>query len=126
MRCSVNLPFSRFNRVIKIKHKKEQALNIYLCFPSQFNRSIRDTNLFFNETQICCSLIEIMRHVFFFGPKKIFRRFFGNFAFGVKIYFFNYLRELIFQLSTTSSQIDRFQQFSLFNVCNNLDYRIQL
>ena len=39
----------------------------------QFNRSIRDTNLFFNETDICCFLIKIMRDVFFLGQKKIVR-----------------------------------------------------
>ena len=44
----------------------------------------------------------------FFGPKKKFLRFIVNFVFGVKIYFFNYWRELFFQLSITSSKIDRF------------------
>ena len=96
------------------------------CFPSQFNPSIRDTNLFLNETQICCSLIEIMRHLFFFLGQTFFFRFIGNFVFSVKIYFFNYSRELFFQLSITSSKIDRFQQFWLLNVCNNLQYQIQL
>ena len=77
------------------------------CFSSQFNRSIRDTNLFFNETQICCYLIKIMRRIFN-CRKNFFLRFIGNFVFGVKIYFFNYSRELFFQLSITSSKIERF------------------
>ena len=82
----------------------EYTTYYYWCFPSQINRSIRDMNLFFNETQISCSLIIIMRHVFFSGRKKIFLRFIGNFVFGVKIYFFNYSRELFFQLSITLSK----------------------
>ena len=44
----------------------------------------------------------------FFGSKKNCPRFIGNFVFGVKIYFFNYSLELFFQLSITSSKIDRF------------------
>ena len=44
--------------------------------------------------------------IFFFEPKKNFLRFIGNFVFGVKIYFFNYSRELFSQLSITSSKID--------------------
>ena len=64
--------------------------------------------------------------IFFLGRKKFFLRFIGNFVFGVKIYFFNYSRELFFQLPITSSKIDRFWKFLLLNVCNNLDYRTQL
>ena len=75
------------NTILKIDIK---SFSVYRCFPSQFNRSIRDTNLFFNETQIYCSLTEIMRHVFFWAEKQNFLRFIGNFIFGIKIYFFNY------------------------------------
>ena len=47
-------------------------------------------------------------HIFLLGRKKIFLRFIGNSVFGVKIYFFRYSRELLFQLSIISSKIDRF------------------
>ena len=67
------------------------------CFPSQFNRSIRNTNLFFNEIQIYCSLIEIMRHVFFFRPKKKFSEIYRQFCFwGQNLFFQLFARTFFF------------------------------
>ena len=75
---------STFNRTIyyrwkvgkvfqaSVRKKRTKRSLFWCCFPSQFNRSIRDTIFFFNETQICCSLIKIMRHVFFLGRKNFF------------------------------------------------------
>ena len=95
-------------KVYYINHYSLSVWNLSLimrhisrCFPSQFNRSIRDTNLFFNETQICCSLIEIMRHVFFSGPKIFFSEIYRQFRFWGNIG----------QMSTTITLIHRRRSF---------------
>ena len=52
----------------------------------------------FNETQICCSLIKIMRHVFFLGPKKKFSEIYRQFRFWGQNLFFQVFARTFFSI----------------------------